>query len=149
VPVATAPTADLVTPNAGAGTSGSFIFKYSSANGNGYLRYVHALINGTLNGNGACWVYYSAATNGLFLLNDTQSTSTGPLTPGSNGTLQNSQCTLNGAGSSVTGAGNTLAMTLALTFKPSFSGTQTAFGQAFDNASLTSGWQALGMWKTN
>jgi hypothetical protein len=148
-PAATPPTAYSVTPNAGTGTSGSFAFRYSSVNGTGYLQYVHALVNGTLNSNGACWVYYSAAVNGLYLLNDTQTGSTGPLTPGSNGTLQNSQCTLNGAGSSVIGSANTLAMTLALTFKPSFSGAQTAFGSAFDKASLASGWQTLGTWKTN
>ena len=41
------------------------------------------------------------------------------------------------------GTGNTLALTLAVVFNPSFKGAQSLFGYAVDNASLNSGWQTL------
>ena len=71
-----------------------------------------------------------------------------PLTPGAAGSSSNSQCTLNGQASTVVSNGNTLALTLAVTFKPAFSGTQTLFGFASDNGNLNSTWQTLGTWKT-
>jgi hypothetical protein len=147
--LATPPTTDSVTPNTGAGTSQNFTFKYSSVNGYKYLNIMHALINGGLSGAGGCWVYYVAASNALYLINDAGSAVTGPLTPGGAGSLSNSQCTINGAGSSAVGTGNTLALTLAVVFNPSFIGTQKLFGYAADNASLNSGWQTLGTWTSH
>jgi hypothetical protein len=143
---ATPPTPDSVTPNTGSGTSQSFTFKYSSVNGYNYLNTVNALINGSLNVSGGCFAYYVAAGNALYLLNDAGSAATGPLTPGAAVSLSNSQCTLNGVGSSAVGTGNTLALTLAVVFSASFKGPQTLYGWASDNGSLNSAWQTVGMW---
>ncbi|MDQ2944409.1 MAG: beta-propeller fold lactonase family protein [Acidobacteriota bacterium] len=140
------PTADSVTPNVVSGTSQNATFKYSSANGFGYLTVASLLINSGLSGYGACFVYYSPSNNGIYLYNDLGSGVAGPLSPGSAGTLSNSQCTINGTGSAATGAGNTLSLTLAITLKPSVLGTQNLYGYAGDSAGHVSGWQQLGTW---
>src|SRR5437868_7553523 len=88
--------------------------KRSSVNGSGYLTDVYALFNSALNGVNACWVAYDKAVTGFYLVNDSYSGLLGPLAVGSNLTLQNTQCTLNGTGSSVSGSGNTLTLVLSL-----------------------------------
>ncbi|MDQ6665672.1 MAG: SBBP repeat-containing protein, partial [Acidobacteriota bacterium] len=141
------PTADSVTPNAGLGTSQNFTFKYSSVNGYSYLNVAYALINGGLNGSGGCVAYYLAGA--LYLFNDAGTGAIGPVTPGASGTLQNSQCLIDGPGSSASGSGNTLALTMAVTFKASFSGNQILLGYASDHGNLSSGWQTLGTWRSS
>jgi hypothetical protein len=141
-PLSTPPTADSVSPSAGRGVSQTFTFKYSSVNGSSYLSTVYGLINGA----GGCFVYYVPATNALYLYNDAGSSATGPLAPGSGGTLANSQCTLNGAGSSASGAGNTLTVAFSIAFKPAFGSPQNVYGFASDRGGNISGWQTLGTW---
>ncbi|HYW48701.1 MAG TPA: hypothetical protein VE959_37905 [Bryobacteraceae bacterium] len=46
--------------------------------------------------------------------------------PGS-GTVSNSQCSVTGAGAAASESGNTLALTLPITFSPSFTGNQLFF----------------------
>ena len=119
-------------------------------NGNGYLGGVYALFNVGLSGPNACWAYYVPASNALYLYNDGANAYTGPpITPSAAGSLSNSQCSIDGAGSSVTGSGNTLALKLAVTFKASFSGTQTLYGYVTDSGNLNSNWQTLGTWKSS
>jgi hypothetical protein len=62
--------------------------------------------------------------------------------PGSGG-ISNSQCSIAAAGSSVVASGNTLALSLAITFTPWFAGNQIFFLEARSNA-LSSNWQAVG-----
>ncbi len=145
-PLNTPPTANSVSPASGTGVSQTFTFKYSSVNGSGYLSTVYGLINGAINGAGGCFVYYMPATNALYLYNDVGSSAAGPLAPGSGGTLANSQCTLNGTGSSASGAGNTLTVAFSITFKPAFSSLQNVYGFAADSGGNVSGWQLLGTW---
>ncbi len=148
-PVPTPPTADSVSPASGAGTSQVFTFKYSSANGFGYLSSVYSLINGPINAGGGCYIYYLPASNALYLYNDAGTAATGPLTPGSGSKLSNSQCTLNGAGSSASGAGNTLTVALSISFQAAFARLQNVYGYAIDSAGSGSGWQALGTWNSS
>ena len=148
-PLNTPPTADSVSPSSGTGSSQVFTFRYSSVNGSGYLSTVYNLINGSLSGAGGCYVYYVAASNALYLYNDAGSSVTGPLTPGSGGTLFNSQCTLDGSGSSATGSGNTLALALSLSFKAAFAGQQNVYGYGADRGGYVSGWQTLGTWNSS
>ena len=146
VTVTALPTVDSVTPNAGSGTSQNVTAKYSSANGYGYLATGYLLINGSVSGNGGCYAYYTSSSNGIFLVNDAGNAATGPLTPGSAAALSNSQCTISGTGSSATGTGNTLSLTLAISLKSSFAGVQKLYGYAADNGGQVSGWQQLGTW---
>jgi len=107
---------------------------------------VDVLINNFLDGIGACYVAYVPSSGSLLLVDDAGDAG-GPYSamtlPGT-GTIQNSQCSISGAGSSVTGSGDTLTLTLVVTFKPSFSGNKVFYTAAQDTAS--SGWHALGTW---
>jgi len=103
-----------------------------------------------LDGRQACYIAFvpSGANSGSVYLVDNQGDAGGPysgmLLPGS-GTVSNSQCLVNGAGSSVLGAGATIMLTLNILFTPIFAGNQVIYMAAQD-ASANSGWQALGTW---
>src|SRR5207253_8030470 len=58
----------------------------------------------------------------------------------------NSQCLLDGSLSQVTVNGNSLTLTVTLTFKPSFPGLRNAYGLATDANGVNSNWRALGTW---
>ena len=64
--------------------------------------------------------------------------------PGS-GTVSNSQCSISGAGSSVTAAGTALNLTLAITFTTNFAGNKIVYTAARETSN-SSGWQTLGTW---
>jgi hypothetical protein len=67
------------------------------------------------------------------------------ITPGS-GSQLNTQCVLNGSGSSVSLAGNVLTLNLSISFQQaSFSGSKTIYLQA-TSPSGSSGWQQGGSW---
>ena len=100
---------------------------FISENGGDFtdLRWAYVLINSALIGADACYVRYYQPTNSLYLLNDAGTAVMGPITVGS-GTLSNSQCTVNGAASTVSGLGATLTVTLAVTSK-GFVGAQNVY----------------------
>ena len=142
--VSTPPTADSVTGIAPGSLNQTLTFKYSSVNGFGYLNFNYALFNSSLNGTGACWPFYDQTTNKFFLAGDGVTAKQGPLTPGSAGTISNAQCSLNGTGSSVSGAGNTLTVVFNLTFTAGFGPSHTIYMSVLDAGNLNSGWQTKG-----
>jgi hypothetical protein len=146
---ATPPSVLSVSPSSGSGNTQTFVFKYSDPNGFGYMHQVEQIVNSTVSYAGGCATTYVQPWNAIFLMNDAGSTWLGPVTPGSNATVQNSQCIVNAAQSSVSGSGNALTFNLALTFNPSFAGSKNIYGWAQDNANANSGWQQIGSWAVN
>jgi len=145
------PTVDSVTPNSGSGGSQVFTFRYSSPSGWAYLSNTDAMFNTTMQGTNGCLALYDQQSRGVYLYTDIPGDgAAGVLTVNSNGTmtgsLSNPQCTLKGAGSSITGSGNTVTMALNLAFSGSFNGNQTIFMDAIDKAGMTSNWQNRGSW---
>src|SRR6202041_2610522 len=94
----------------------------------------------------ACTVMYNRAQNALTLLTDAGAAPGSSITPGS-GSQQNSQCTLNGSGSSVSAAGTTLTLNLSLSFQTSWIGTKTVYMEAV-NPYQSGTWVAEGSWVT-
>src|ERR1017187_2220759 len=133
-----------VTPSTGSGTTQTFSFQFTDAAGATDLTSLSALVNAALTTVGSCEVDYYRASNTLKLLTDSGGQPSSSLTPGS-GSVQNSQCTLNGAGSSVTSSGATLTLNLALTFQTAYVGLKNVYMDAVD-ALGTSGWQQKGTW---
>ena len=80
----------------------------------------------------------------LSLANDDPATGSQVVTFGG-GSQQNSQCIVNGAGSSVSLAGSTLTLNISLTFQPGFGGAKTRYLYAAD-AGANTGWVARGTW---
>jgi hypothetical protein len=145
------PTSDSVTPSSGSGSSQSFTFHYSSSNGAGYITNADAMFNTSLGGSNACLALYDKPSSAVYLYTDIPGNgASGALTVAADGSmsgsLSNPQCTLTGAGSSVTGSGNTLTMILNMSFTTSFSGTKTIFMYASDAGGMESGWVSRGTW---
>ena len=126
----------------------AYTFTFTDPNGWQDLTVTDILINGSLDGRHACYLAFapSGATSGSVFLVDDAGDAGGPfsamLLPGS-GMAQNSQCSVNATGSSVVASGNTLTLTLAIAFSPSFAGNRVFYLAARTN-SLNSGWQAAG-----
>ncbi len=135
-----------VTPNTGSGSSAAFTFAFSDSSGFADVGLAEIDIAPTLTGTKACWIYVIPSGNQVYLANDTASQWTGPLTLGSSGTLQNSQCTIAGTGSTFTGAGNTLSLKLAISFPTASLGADNIYAFVQSNGGLSSNWQQIGSW---
>jgi hypothetical protein len=140
------PIAVSVTPGSGAGASQTFSFLYSDSNGFADMPWVQMVFNGELHGAYGCYVHYDRVGNQLLLMNDNVSQWLGPVGMGAPTTLENTQCTLNAAASSVSPSGNNLTVNLALSFKTGFGGAKKIFMQVTDTSANASGWQERGSW---
>jgi hypothetical protein len=84
-----------------------------------------------------------------YLVNDAGNGVLGPVTAGTATTLQNSQCVLNAASSSTSGAGTQLTVFAALSFKPAFAGAKNIYMHATDSANQTFALVAKGIFVVN
>jgi hypothetical protein len=141
-----------VSPAAGSGGSQTFTFSLTDPAGYADLSVVDILINNYLDGIGACYVALapaSASSGYLYLVDnagDGGYVNGTPMLLPSSLSFANSQCTINGTGSSVSATGNTLTLTLNITFASAFAGNKI-FYMAARSATQNSGWQALGTWR--
>jgi hypothetical protein len=149
VPPGAAPvvTADSVTPNTGTGASTVFALQYSDTAGFADLSTTWVWVNATFATSAAnsCLVYYNRATNLVWLLNDAGTQWTSGSVPAA-GTLENTQCTISLAGSTVQHSGNTLTLNLAMTFTAAYAGTKNIFMYAANATGQSSNWQLRGAW---
>jgi hypothetical protein len=141
-----APVAVSASPTAGQTSASTFTFTFSDADSYRDLSVMNILINNFLDGRHACYVAYSQPLNTLYLVNDTGDGLLTALPLNGSGSVGNSQCTINGTGSSVTTSGNTLTLKLSVTFTSSFAGNKIFYLAARDLLDNNSGWQALGTW---
>ena len=135
-----------VAPSSGSGTNQAFSFVYSDPNGYADIRYVQVLFQTQVSGANACYFEYLPATNSINLVADSGNGYAGSAQLGAAGALSNSQCTVNTGASSVSNSGTNLTLTLALSFKPVFTGAKSIFMNVFNNANVSAGWQATGSW---
>ena len=136
-----------VTPSSGSGASQAFTLQYSDSAGATSLQQVWVYFNATLASpsSNSCQLFYNVALNQINLMNDAGTQSL-EATPGSAATLQNSQCSLNVAATTVAVSGNALTWNLPLTFQPGFAGAKNIYLNATDRSGSTSGWQQRGGW---
>ena len=143
---AAAASAVSVTPSSGTGTSHSFALQYSDTAGASNLQSAWAWFATTFgNPASSCLLSYQPATNQVILDNDA-GTGSMSATVGAATTLQNSQCSLNMASTTVVLSGNTLTLNLALTFQSGYAGAKSVYLYAADLSGTGSGWQPLGTW---
>src|SRR5258708_39215090 len=140
------PTTVSVTPSSGSGSSQTFSFVFSDPNGFADLSTVYMGFNSSFSFVHGCYSYYDQNANALFLLSDNGAAWYGPATPGSAVTLQSYNCSLNAAGSSVSGSVNSLTVNVALTFYAPFFGAKNTYMCALDKGGLSSDWQQRGTW---
>jgi len=140
-----------VSPPGGGGSSQNFTFTFTDWSGWQDLKVVDVLINTALDGRHACYIAFtpSGANSGSLFLVDDAGDAGGPYQgmqlPGS-GSVSNSQCSITGAGSTVSGAGSNLTLTLSITFTPAFSGNKAIYLSEQTLSLVSSGWSALGTW---
>ncbi len=142
-----APTPISVSPASGSGSSQTFSFVYSDPDGGQDISATMFLINRELNAVASCVAYYESVSNLLYLLNDASTAWLMPgRQPGTATQLQNSQCTLSLQNASASVVGNTLTLTVPVSFTSSFAGTKNIYLQVTDRAGAQSDWSALGTW---
>jgi len=140
-----APFPTAVTPVVSSGATQVLTVNYAAFGGYATLDVLNVLINTYLDGRQACYLAYSRSANTLNIVGDNGDASklTGAVMNGT-GTVGNSQCTVNLAGSSATGSGNTLTLVLNMTFASGFAGNKVIYAAARDLAARNSGWQVMG-----
>jgi len=133
-----------VLPAASTGTSQTFTVTYGAFGGYQTLDVVNVLINKFLDGRQACYLAYSRPANTLYIVADNGDASqlSGHAMNGS-GTVSNSQCSVDLSKSSATGAGNTLTLSLNITFSGSFAGNRVIYSAARDTTGRNSGWSTM------
>jgi hypothetical protein len=137
-----------MSPPSGNTQTPTLTFSYQDQTSATNLQTVWALINTALDGRVACYVAYYRPGNQLYLYPDngdgTQATNI--VITGSN-TISNSQCSISAQGASVQTSGNTLTVTLPVTFTTAFAGFKAVWMAAQTmGGAQTSPWQALGAW---
>jgi len=133
---------------AASGTPQSFAAVLTDSKGAADFGVVNMLVNNFIDGRQACYVAYAASANTLYLVDDTGDAggpfAGGMVLNGSAGTIQNSQCSISGAGSSAAMSGNTLTLTLNITFKSAFTGNRAIWVAGRDGAGgNNTDWQSL------
>ena len=136
-----------VTPASGSGASQTFAFLFNDPQGYAGISTVSMIINSGISGAASCYLYYVRASNAIYLANDAGTAWMTGLTPGQSGTVQNSQCSINAAGSSFSASGNSLTVNLALTFLPAYNGAKNIYMLVYDGQS--SGWLQKGTFTVN
>lgn len=137
-------------PASGTGASQAMSFVFNDPRGWQDLDVVNVLIGSALDARTACYLAYSRSTSTLYLVDD-EGTKLLPgmaLSAGGVGLSgpQNHQCGVISSGTSVTGSGNALSVTLNLTFSAAFAGDRIVYLAARDLAGGNSGWRPLGVW---
>jgi hypothetical protein len=144
--VAAAVTADSVTPGTGSGTTQTFAFHYSHSVDSSKLQTMWVWFTNSTAASTAssCLLRYEYFADRLSLLNDA-GTDWISAPYGLGAVLQNSQCSLALPGS-FTFHGTSIALNLAMTFKPGFTGARHIYMYATGVGGLTSGWVDRGTW---
>ena len=134
-----------VSPASGSGTSGAFSFTSSSSGGYANIQWMELLFNSYNTAANGCFLAYWPGSRTVGLAGNDGSTwpNTGVL---GTGTIQNSQCQVNLAASYDVQSGNSVTLTLAVSFYQSFAGTQQIWMQTGDDNNLVANWQQMGTW---
>jgi hypothetical protein len=146
--VDTVPSAVSVWPSIGSGMTQPFTWTASSPSGWAHLNDLQAIIGRQLSGNGSCYIGYDVGPRILKLANENGIGWGSSAVLGAQATMSNSYCSINVGQSGVAYPdGNTVALTVSVTFQPSFSGAMNTYLDADDaGMGLSSGWQQMGTW---
>ncbi|SPF56444.1 hypothetical protein SBA4_860023 [Candidatus Sulfopaludibacter sp. SbA4] len=140
----------LARGSSSSGTPQSFALTLTDVKGAGDIGIVNLLVNNFIDGRQACYLAYVASSNTLLLVDDAGDAG-GPFAGrmvlnGAGGPIQNSQCVI-GALSSAVLSGNTLTLTLNITFTANLTGNQVLYIAGRDAAGgNNTDWQAMGTW---
>ena len=141
-----APAPLSLTPSSGSGSAGTFTFTFLDANGGTDIYVTHMLFNTQATEAVGCAVHFNRVSNQIYLVNDTGTATLAPGVPGTSGTLDNAQCQVRLATSSVSAVGNSLTVVLDVGFKAAFAGAKSVYAAATDTSGASSYWRVIGSW---
>jgi parallel beta-helix repeat protein len=132
-------------PTSGSGSGTTFTLVVADLNGAPDITSAVFLVNSSLTGNNGCFVNYTPGNNSIALANNAV-TAWSTATLGSSTLLTNSQCTVNPALATAVASGDTLTVTIPVTFAAAFAGAKTTWGYANDQTGFSNGYQVTGSW---
>ncbi len=138
------PVANSVVPSAGSGPAQRFTVVVSDAGGASFINGVAVLITSN-NINNACNIVYDRTAGSITLSFDNAANGAARINLGQNATISNSQCTLNGANTTVFTGPTQLIFTLDLAFNSSFFGPKFVYAYAGE-LGFNTGNVLLGSW---
>jgi hypothetical protein len=136
-----------VTPGSGSNASQIFRATIRDGNGVGDLQAVGFLIQSSINGAGAVYVWYDPVSNRVWLMNDAGTAWSNPATLGQNDgdfpstVLSNSQASIDVSCITAVKSGTDLVLSIPVAFKPAFNGARNVYVYAVDNGNAVVGWQ--------
>ncbi len=131
-----------MSPASGSGVTQTFSIAYTSTS----QAQEHLIFNSSLTGNGACYVIYDRNWNQLLIANDQGNGVLASTAPGSSVTLANDQCSVVNSQVAFSPSGNTVKLTLTMTFAPSFTGPKNVYANILNSSYVPGTWQQIGTW---
>ena len=147
IDVNAAPQTGIVNPANGtsyANQEVKFITTCSDPDGEGDVKYFLLNISSVQSQKYCLYAYYNRNTNRIYLKNDNASAWLGGYTPGSINIIENSYCSIDCAGTTVSGSGNIFTITWSVKFKGAFLGVKNCFLYVYDKSGATDGWDKAG-----
>ncbi|MEZ5404472.1 MAG: hypothetical protein R2729_32635 [Bryobacteraceae bacterium] len=138
---------ESLAPARSTSSSGIFTVVFADNDGGADLSILNLLINSGIDGRGGCYLAVVRASSTVLLVNDAGDAGgpfAGTLTAPGSGSIANSQCRVDAAGSSVATFGGQVTVTLQMTFFGGFAGDRIVYAAARDQVGNSSGWQAAG-----
>lgn len=138
-----------VSPDGGdfpVGETVTFTATYTHPGGSSKIGKAYLLLNTSLSGNNAIYVYYDQKTNRLYLRNDANTAWVGGLAPGAINVIQNSQAWVDCEFTSVSASGNTLTIAWSIYIKPAAPASNVRGWMYVSDTStpaLTDGWDEM------
>ncbi len=139
------PVVNTVVPTSGAGPSQRFTITVSDQGGASFITGIAVLVSSTTNPNNACNLVFDRTANSVSLSYDNVANGAQRLTLGANQVVANSQCSLNGANTTVFTGPTQVVFTIDLAFFSTFFGTKNVYVYASEG-SVNTGYVPLGTW---
>jgi hypothetical protein len=140
------PQANGVVPNSGAGTGQRFTFTMSDPGGSANLVAMGILFSSSPSAfDNSCYLVWDSSRGTIALRWDVSSLGATPVTPGTNASASNNQCTINAFSSTITYGATSVTVTVDLTFKAAWAGPKNIYMLAAEPVT-NSGWTQVGSW---
>lgn len=142
-----APGAGVISPSSGTvntDTMLTFGATYIDEDNWQNIQYVYLLINISTAKTNCFYGYYDQNANKLYLRNDANTAWLGGFAPGTANVIENSYAKLHCDQTSVTGAGTTMTVSWAITFKSTFVGAKKSYLYVNDDVGANSGYVQKG-----
>ena len=139
------PVTTAVVPSSGFGPTQLFSFTASDQRGSSLITGMGMLLSTSISTVNACSMLYDPINNVVSLALNNPANGAASVTPGSSTIVSNSQCSLNGATTTVVVNGTSVVVTVGLTFNAAWAGAKNIYLQASEGL-VSTGLVPVGTW---